>query len=242
MTRRSALPALAMSMALSAFAGAGLAETPLQPADLDLPAAPEPIKRAYPRFPPGAFESHIYGRAEVAVTVDDAGAAADVSVLREYPKGAGFGRAAVTAVAQYVFEPHRAGRYKVTISFYPDDSEPAAPHYALMTPNEGTPPLAPAPAPVKWSAPVYPAMSLEWGTEGSVTLVAQLEAGRAVTLGILNDPPKGLGRDDLALLGDAAARAVEGWEFPSDTTGVYGVTVVFSKAELASGRLARPDG
>jgi protein TonB len=88
-----------------------------EPAD-EVPApAPKATRRVQPVYPVKAAELGKMGDVEVYVAVGAGGAVTDVQIVREDPKGYGFGRAAVAAVRRWEFATAAPGVYRVTVRF-----------------------------------------------------------------------------------------------------------------------------
>lgn len=84
-------------------------------------AAPRPTRRMQPVYPDKAATAGRSGEVQVYVVVSPGGAVADVQIVREDPKGFGFGRAAVNAVRRWEFANATPGTYSVTVKFRMDE-------------------------------------------------------------------------------------------------------------------------
>lgn len=92
-----------------------------EPAPAVPAAAPRPTKRVQPDYPEKAATAGKSGEVQVYVVVSPGGAVTDVQVVREEPKGYGFGRAAVGAVRRWEFADATPGTYSVTVKFRMND-------------------------------------------------------------------------------------------------------------------------
>ena len=89
---------------------------------------PRPLRTPDPKYPPAARRADREGIVELEFTVGVDGRATDITVIKEEPKGFGFGEAAIEAVKKrWHFTPAKKGgesvpmRVKITIRFTLDD-------------------------------------------------------------------------------------------------------------------------
>lgn len=193
-----------------------------------LPEAPKAVKRISPRYPERALLKELAGDAELNLTVTAAGEPTDIVIVDEAPAGFGFGQAALESVEPWRFELGKPGRYHLIVRFRIENV------MRVILDSE----IPSAPEPTGWVAPIYPPLALRRGIEGTVTVVVQMEEGDVKGVGVGRRDPK-MSDNESALFGDAAALAVLKWKFPETANGIFSVSVHFSPAELAAGRIAR---
>ncbi len=222
---------LATLAALITGISAAYAEAP-QPSPAVTPAAlpqPKVIKREAPVYPRHAAEAGEPGQAELRLTIDAAGNATEITVLREAPEGYGFGKEAKANAEKWVFAPGAPGEYGLNIKFRLQD-------YDLIEPPN--PALPAAPAVVDWSRPKYPRMAVELGITGTAHLVIKLdEDGKVKQAGVIGfgDPFKD--QDGAGLFGGPVLEALAQMRFEPNKPGLYQFDVEFSPQRLKDGWL-----
>ena len=86
-----------------------------------------PLRKAKPKYPEAARRAQREGIVELECTVGVDGRATDIKVIKEEPKGFGFGEAAIEALKKWRFTPAKKGsesvpqRVKIPIRFTLDD-------------------------------------------------------------------------------------------------------------------------
>ena len=103
---------------------AGLDERPIDAeVEVEVDQNPRVLRRVEPKYPGQARRAQREGVVEVEATVGVDGRATDIKVVKEDPKGFGFGDAAIEAVKRWHFTPAKRGtesvpkRVKIPIRF-----------------------------------------------------------------------------------------------------------------------------
>ncbi len=192
---------------------------------------PEPIKKVTPVYPEIARQARVEGVVILQMTVDKAGAVADVKVLHSIPL---LDQAAVDAVKKWVYAPLRvkdkpqAFEATVTIKFKLDEKKGSVTTGSLAAAKgqAGTGSAVRAsdtlkpPKLIKVVEPVYPEIAKKSHVEGVVILEATTDtSGRVLDVRILRSIP---------LLDQAAIDAVKQWVYEPMKINGKPVSVVFT--------------
>lgn len=171
----------------------------------ELPKAPNPIRRVYPRYPLAAEQYGSSGVVQIVVLIGASGAVEDAWVADELPLDRGFGEAALRAVRQWEFEPGIPGSYGVQVRFLMEDAT-GINWYDLPI----------APEPTQRVEPVPPPKAIADDRTGRLKVAFAIdEGGRVAAVKIVDESPEDYG------FGDAARAALEQWRFEGTPKGVY---------------------
>lgn len=159
-------------------------------------------------------------RVVVAVRVGDDGEVVDARILQDYPTIDGLGPDIVDNIDDWEFAPGKPGLYRLTVDY---DAK------AGLTAEERD--LPGAPKPIERVHPKYPKEGLEQNLNGVAVIVVTINTdGTVAKTRVAQEQPPGYG------FGEAAAKAVTQWVFPSGSGGIYTVTFQFSVSDMAAGR------
>ena len=148
-----------------------------------------------------------------AIAVDAKGAVTGVRTLSETPTDYGFAEEANKALLKWTFASGVAGEYWVSTKFCNQPEE---------VPFKDAP-VAPAPTPESYVAPVYPDVPRKERVAGKVELLLTINCSSQLTdIGLVSETPSGLG------FATGAWLAVKHWKFRNVPKGTYGLTIDFA--------------
>ncbi len=182
---------------------------------VEVATAPVVLYAPSPQYPEAARMSGVSGEALLKVTVDSFGQTSAAAVSSETPSGQGFGKAALAAVREWVWEPGKLqgrpvnqGR-QVRVRFSAYDRE-----------------ASPVPLIASKTAPQVPEEFAKSGEMAAVLVLAEVASdGKPYAVSVLKELPGPKG------LAAAALDCVKQWRFYPGTTGAVTVLVPFGPKE-----------